>query len=29
MKDRIADLLWQNAILLNAGGEIDGEKLHD
>ena len=29
MKDGVADLLWENAILLNAGGEVGGEKLHD
>ena len=29
MKDGVADLLWQNAIPLNAGGEVGGEKVHD
>ena len=30
MKDRVADLLWKKPpILLNAGGEVGGEKLHD
>ena len=29
MKDGVADLLWENAVLLNAGGEVGGEKLHD
>ena len=29
MKDGVADLLWENAMLLNAGGEVGGEKLHD
>ena len=29
MEDGIADLLWENAVLLNAGGEVGGEKLHD
>ena len=29
MKDGLADLLWENAILLIAGGEVGGEKLHD
>ena len=24
MKDGVADLLWENAILLNAGGEVGG-----
>ena len=25
----VADLLWENTIFLNAGGEIGGEKLHN
>ena len=29
MKDRVTDLLWENAVLLNAGGEVGGEKFHD
>ena len=31
VKDGVADLLRENAILLNAGshGEVGGEKLHD
>ena len=29
MKDGVADLLWENAVLLNAGGEVGGEELHD
>ena len=29
MKDGVADLLWKNAILFNAGGEVGGEKFHD
>ena len=29
MKDGVADLLWENAIFLNAGGEVGREKLHD
>ena len=29
VKDGVADLLWENAVLLNAGGEVGGEKLHD
>ena len=29
IKDGVADLLWENAILINTGGEVDGEKLHD
>ena len=29
MKDGVAYLLWENAILLDAVGEVDGEKLHD
>ena len=29
MKDGVADLLWENAMSLDAGGEIGGEKLHD
>ena len=24
MKDGVADLLWENAILINAGGEVGG-----
>ena len=29
MKDGVADLLWENAILLDAGGEVGGEKLYN
>ena len=29
MKDGVADILWENAVLLNARGEVRGEKLHD
>ena len=29
MKNAVADLLWENTVLLNAGGEVGGEKLHD
>ena len=30
MKDGVADLLWEDAIiLLNAGGEVGRKKLHD
>ena len=29
MKDGVADLLWENSLLLDAGGEVGGEKLHD
>ena len=29
MKNGIADLIWENAVLLNAGGGICGEKLLD
>lgn len=29
VKDSVADLFWKNTILLNAGGELDREKLHD
>ena len=29
MKDGVADLLWENAVSLNAGGEVGGEKFHD
>ena len=28
MKNGVADLLWKNAILLNAGGEVGGKKLY-
>ena len=28
MKDGVADLLWET-VLLNAGGEVGGEELHD
>ena len=29
VKDGVADFLWKNAVLFNAGGEVGGEKLHD
>ena len=29
MKGGVADLLWENTVLLNARGEVGGEKLHD
>ena len=29
MKDGVADVLWENAILLNVGGEVGREKFHD
>ena len=29
MKDGVADLLWENTILVNAEGEVGREKLHD
>ena len=29
MKNGIAGLLWKNAMLLNAGGEVTLKKLHD
>ena len=29
MKDGVAALLWESAVLLNAGGEVDGVKLYD
>ena len=29
IKDGVADLLWEITVLLNAGGEIGGEKFHN
>ena len=29
MKNGVADLLWKNAIFLNAGGKVGRKKLHD
>ena len=29
MKDGVADLFWENAVSLNARGEVGGEKVHD
>ena len=29
IKDGVTDILWENTILINAGGEVGGEKLHD
>ena len=28
-KDGVADLLWENTILLNTGGEVGEEKFHN
>ena len=29
VKDGVADLLWENAVFVNTGGEVGGEKFHD